>query len=100
MWNEGITLFAIMFTAFLLLEIAIEPHHNLLAQVKPTTTNFITNQNSTYGIKIQSPSDWQKQENGTKQDTQTDIVTFYAPSNSNANLDLSIDDIQMRKEFH
>ena len=97
MWNKGITLFAITFTALLLLAIAIAPHHNLLAQVKPTTTNFLTYSNSTYGIKIQYPSDWQKQENGTKQDTQTDIVTFYAPSNSNANLDLSTDDISDEK---
>jgi hypothetical protein len=51
---------------------AIAPHHNLLAQVKPTTTNFIPYQNSTYGIKIQYPSDWDKQENGTKQDCTVD----------------------------
>lgn len=95
--NKGITLFAITFTALLLLVIAIAPH-NLLAQVKPTTTNFLPYQNSTYGIKIQYPSDWQKQENGTKQDTQTDIVTFYAPaSNTNANLDFSINDISDEK---
>jgi eukaryotic-like serine/threonine-protein kinase len=94
--NEGITLFAITFTA-LLLAISTVPH-NLLAEVKPTTINFLPYQNSTYGIKIQYPSDWQKQENGTKQDTQTDIVTFYAPaSNSNANLDLSTDDISDEK---
>ena len=93
MWNKGTILFATTFTALLLLAIAIAPH-NLLAQVKTTITNFISYQNSTYGIKIQYPSHWQKQENGTKQDTQTDIVTFYAPaSNTNANLDLSIDDI-------
>ncbi len=91
--DKGITLFAITLPALLLLAIAITPH-NLLAQVKTTTTNFLPHQNSTYGIKIQYPSDWQKQENGTKQDTQTDIVAFYAPaSNTNANLDLSIDDI-------
>lgn len=96
--NKGITLFAITFIALLLLAIVVAPHRNLLAQVKPTTTNFLPYQNSTYGIKIQYPPDWQKQENGTKQDTQTDVVTFYAPaSNSNANLDLSIDDISDKK---
>jgi eukaryotic-like serine/threonine-protein kinase len=95
--NKGIMLFAITLPTLLLLVVAIAPH-NLLAQVKSTTTNFLQYQNSTYGIRIQYPSDWQKQENGTKQDTQTDLVTFYASaSNTNANLDLSIDDISDEK---
>lgn len=63
-----------------------------------TATNLLTYQNSTFGIKIQYPSSWDKQENGTKQDTETDIVTFYPPaSNSNASLDLSMDDISDEK---
>ena len=62
------------------------------------TTNFLTYQNTTYGIKIQYPSNWDKEENGTKQDTETDIVTFFRPaSNSNASLDVTIDDISDEK---
>jgi eukaryotic-like serine/threonine-protein kinase len=61
-------------------------------------TNFLTYQNSTYGMKIQYPSNWDKEENGTKQDTETDIVTFFPlASNSNASLDVTIDDISDEK---
>jgi serine/threonine-protein kinase len=68
-----------------------------LAQQR-TATNLLTYQNSTFGIKIQYPSSWDKQENGTKQDTETDVVIFYPPaSNSNASLDLSMDDISDEK---
>ncbi len=71
----------------------------LIALAQQTTaTNLLTYQNSTYGIKIQYPTSWDKEENGTKQDTETDIVTFYPPaSNSNASLDLSMDDISDEK---
>lgn len=62
------------------------------AFAQQTSTNFITYSNSTYGIKLQYPSNWDKQENGTKQDTQTDVVSFSPPvSNSNASLDVSTD---------
>ena len=62
------------------------------------TTNLSTYQNSTYGIKIQYPSSWDKEENGTKQDMETDIVTFYPPAgNSNASLDITTDDISDEK---
>ena len=45
-------------------------------------------------IKLQYPSNWVKQENGTRQDTQTDLVTFTPPTlNSNASLDVTVDDI-------
>lgn len=71
--------------------IAIMPH-TLLAQTAPA--NVLTYQNSTAGIKLQYPSNWVKQENGTKQDTQTDLVTFTPPTiNSNASLDVTVDDI-------
>jgi len=71
--------------------IAIMPH-TLLAQSAPT--NLLTYQNSTAGIKLQYPSNWVKQENGTRQDTQTDLVTFTPPTiNSNASLDITVDDI-------
>ena len=74
---------------------AIMPH-TLLAQTTPA--NLLTYQNSTFGIKLQYPSNWEKQENGTRQDTQTDIVTFLSPViNSRANLDVSIDDISGEK---
>jgi eukaryotic-like serine/threonine-protein kinase len=64
----------------------------LLAQTAPA--NLLTYQNSTAGIKLQYPSDWVKQENGTRQDTQTDLVTFTPPTiNSNASLDITVDDI-------
>jgi eukaryotic-like serine/threonine-protein kinase len=78
-----------------LITTAIMPH-TLLAQTTPA--NLLTYQNSTFGIKIQYPSNWEKQENGTRQDTQTDIVTFLSPLiNSRANLDVSIDDISGEK---
>ena len=71
--------------------IAITPH-TLLAQSAPA--NLLTYQNSTSGIKLQYPSNWVKQENGTRQDTQTDLVTFTPPTiNSNASLDITVDDI-------
>ncbi len=66
--------------------------HTLLAQTAPA--NVLTYQNSTAGIKLQYPSNWVKQENGTKQGTQTDLVTFTPPTiNSNASLDVTVDDI-------
>jgi hypothetical protein len=78
-----------------LITTAIMPQ-TLLAQTTPA--NLLTYQNSTFGIKIQYPSNWEKQENGTRQDTQTDIVTFLSPViNSRANLDVSIDDISGEK---
>jgi hypothetical protein len=78
-----------------LITTAIMPH-TLLAQTTPA--NLLTYQNSTFGIKLQYPSNWEKQENGTRQDTQTDIVTFLSPViNSRANLDVSIDDISGEK---
>jgi len=67
-------------------------------QTTKPTTNFLPYVNSTYGIKLQYPSSWDKEENGTRQDTETDIVTFYPPAiNSNASLDISIDDISDEK---
>jgi len=63
-----------------------------------TTTNFLQYANSTYGIKLQYPSGWDKEENGTRQGTETDVVTFSPPAiNSNASLDLTIDDISDEK---
>jgi eukaryotic-like serine/threonine-protein kinase len=63
-----------------------------------TTTKFLPYANSTYGIKLQYPSSWDKEENGTRQGTETDVVTF-SPSaiNSNASLDMTIDDISDEK---
>jgi eukaryotic-like serine/threonine-protein kinase len=68
---------------------AISKSHIALAQ---TVNKLETYQNSSYGIRIQYPSDWEKQENGTKQDTQTNVVTFF-PQASNASFDIAIDDI-------
>jgi hypothetical protein len=69
---------------------AIMPH-TLLAQTTPA--NLLTYQNSTFGIKIQYPSNWDNQENGTRQDTHTDLVTFTPQTmNSNASLDIMVDD--------
>jgi predicted PurR-regulated permease PerM len=62
-------------------------------QTTKSTTNFLPYVNSTYGIKLQFPFSWDKEENGTRQDTQTDVVTFSPPAiNSNASLDVTIDD--------
>jgi hypothetical protein len=70
--------------------------HTSFAQ--QTATNFVTYENSTYGIKLQYPSSWDKEENGTRQDTETDIVTFFPHAgNSNASLDVIIDDISDEK---
>jgi hypothetical protein len=67
-------------------------------QTTKSTTNFLPYVNSTYGIKLQYPSSWDKEENGTRQDTETSVVTFYPPAtNSNASLDISIDDISDEK---
>ena len=67
-------------------------------QTTKSTTNFLPYVNSTYGIKVQYPSSWDKEENGTRQDTETNVVTFYPPAtNSNASLDISIDDISDEK---
>lgn len=67
-------------------------------QTTKSTTNFLPYVNSTYGIKVQYPSSWDKEENGTRQDTQTDVVTFYPQAtNSNASLDISIDGISDEK---
>ncbi len=67
-------------------------------QTTKPTTNFLPYVNSTYGIKLQYLSSWGKEENGTRQDTETDVVTFSPPAiNSNASLDISIDDISDEK---
>jgi hypothetical protein len=67
-------------------------------QTTKSTTNFLPYVNSTYGIKLQFPFSWDKEENGTRQDTQTDVVTFSPPAiNSNASLDVTIDDISDEK---
>ena len=64
----------------------------LLAQSAPA--NLLPYQNSTAGITLQYPSNWVKQENGTRQDTQIDLVTFTPPTiNSNASLDITVDNI-------
>jgi hypothetical protein len=84
-----------MYTAPLQLAIA-----QTTTPTKTTNSNafLIYENNSTLGVKIQYPSNWEKQENGTKQDTQTDVVTFHSPIvNSNANLDITIDDISDQK---
>jgi eukaryotic-like serine/threonine-protein kinase len=61
------------------------------------TPNFLTYENSTFGIKLQYPSSWDKEENGTRQDTQIDVVTFFPSANSTASLDITIDDISDEK---
>lgn len=80
--------------AAIILTVATE--HEVFAQ--QTTTNFLTYENSTFGIKVQYPASWDEEQNGTKQDTETDIVTFYpSSSNSNASLDVITDDISDEK---
>ena len=67
-------------------------------QTTKSTMNFLPYDNSTYGIKLQYPTSWDKEENGTRQDTETDVVTFSPPAiNSNASLDVTIDDISDEK---
>jgi hypothetical protein len=77
------------------ISVIVATEHTVFAQ---QTTNFLTYENSTFGIKMQYPSSWDKQENGTRQDTQTDLVTFFPPdSHSNASLDITVDDISDEK---
>ena len=45
-----------------------------------TTTNFLTYQNSTYGIKIQYPSDWLYKEGIASNSSVQTIVTFTSPN--------------------
>ena len=45
-----------------------------------TTTNFLTYQNSTYGIKIQYPSDWLYKESNTSNSSVQTVVTFVSPN--------------------
>ncbi|HET7283581.1 MAG TPA: PsbP-related protein [Nitrososphaeraceae archaeon] len=67
-------------------------------QTTKSTTDLLPYVNSTYGIKLQYPSSWDREENGTRQDTETDVVTFSPPAiTSNASLDISIDDISDEK---
>lgn len=69
-----------------------------IVQGQKTSANFLTYENSTYGIKIQYPSSWSEEQNGTKQDTATDIIAFSPPtSNSNVSLDVTMDDISDEK---
>jgi hypothetical protein len=90
---------ALVLTAIICVSLVVVPiKQTVLGQQTTTATNFLPYENSTYGIKAQYPSSWDKQENGTRQDTETDLVTFYPPStNSNASLDMSIDDISDEK---
>jgi eukaryotic-like serine/threonine-protein kinase len=67
-------------------------------QTTTSTTNLLTYASSTFGIKLQYTPSWDKEENGTRQDTETDVVTFSPPAiNSNASLDVTIDDISDEK---
>ena len=69
-------------------------------QTTTSTMNFLPYVNSTFGIKLQYPSSWDKEENGTRQDTETDVVTFSPPAmNSNASLDVTINDISDEKDI-
>src|SRR5712691_10565081 len=78
--------------------IVASKHIAFAQQTTTSTTNFSPYENSTYGIKMQYPSNWDKQQNGTKQDTEIDVVSFFPPAiNSNASLDISIDDISDEK---
>ena len=62
-------------------------------QTTKPTTEFLPYVNSTYGIKLQYLSSWDKEENGGD-----NVVTFSPPAiNSNASLDISIDDISDEK---
>jgi len=92
------TLFLITFSIFVSLAITTTATLSLHTALAQTVSKLVTYQNSSYGIQIQYPSDWDKQENGTRQDTQTDVVTFYPPAeNTNASFDVAIDDISDEK---
>ncbi len=69
----------------------------LTALAQQIPTNALTYANSTYGIKFLFPPNWDKVQNGTKLDTQTDIVTLYPPSNNSVSIDVSTDDVSDEK---
>ncbi|MDP9288703.1 MAG: hypothetical protein M3P08_10970 [Thermoproteota archaeon] len=84
--------YIIWFTTISYVYPTVATKQTVFAQTTKPTTNFLPYVNSTYGIKLQYPSSWDKEENGTRQDTETDVVTFYPPAvNSNTSLDISID---------
>ncbi len=92
------TVIPILVLVLILSGLTLIVESKLIAIAQPGPTNLLTYANSTYGIKFQYPSNWDKVQNGTKQDTETDIVTLYPPaSNSNASIDVSVDDISDEK---
>jgi hypothetical protein len=53
-----------------------------LVSAQTGNTTFLTYQSPVYGISIQYPSDWYKQEDQVKQDGISEVVSFYSPSKS------------------
>jgi PsbP-like protein len=70
-----------------------------MAQTTETENNFLTYENSTYGINIQYPRTWIAVDNLSRQSTQrnVDIVEFYDP-NSTASLSISTDIISQTQD--
>lgn len=53
-----------------------------LASAQTGNTPFLTYHSPVYGISIQYPSDWHKQEDQVKKDGLSEVVSFYSPSKS------------------
>jgi hypothetical protein len=53
-----------------------------LANAQTGSTTFLIYQSPEYGISIQYPSDWHKQEDQAKESGLSEVVSFYAPSKS------------------
>ena len=67
-------------------------------QTTKSTTNFLPVCKFHIRNKTTISFQWDKEENGTRQDTETDVVTFSPPAiNSNASLDITIDSISDEK---
>jgi hypothetical protein len=54
------------------------------AEAATTTTNFLTNQNATYGIKIEYPSEWLYKESNASSGAVQSVVTFLTPNSLTA----------------
>jgi hypothetical protein len=81
-----------------LLNFLHQHHHQFSTSIDLGNITFLSYVNPKFGIRIQYPSNWLKQENGTTSNTLTDVVTFLSPlanksATQRANLDVTIDNI-------
>jgi hypothetical protein len=73
-----LSLFPGLFSGISLNIAAAQQNSTSIASTNNNSTNFLTYSNSTYGIRIQYPSSWLKEESHNQ--TSNDIVKFSAPA--------------------